>query len=171
MSVRRLATGILAVPLLLSACGGGDDSVADPPISSAPTSSATGTPPRESAEHFIRRWAAENTRMQNSGDSSAFRGMSSGCNGCDAVADRVDSIYGAGGEVHTDGWTRIRITESARVGRSHTIELLVESSPTTYTLAKGAAPKHLDGGREHFQVQVQPKAKSWTVTQFVQVGS
>ena len=60
MSVRRKLAGTLVVPLLiLSACGGGDDSVADPPISSAPTSSATGTPQRESAEHFIRRWAAD----------------------------------------------------------------------------------------------------------------
>ncbi len=60
MSVRRELAGTLVVPLLiLSACGGGDDSIADPPISSAPTSSATGTPQRESAEHFIRRWTKE----------------------------------------------------------------------------------------------------------------
>ncbi len=60
-----ILAGALAAPLLLSACGG-DDSVADPPVSSAPTSSPTGTPHRESPEHFIRRWAAERA-MQNTG--------------------------------------------------------------------------------------------------------
>ncbi len=70
MRPSRILTGTLAgaltAPLLLlAACGGGDDSVADPPVSPSSTSSSTGTPQRETAEAFIRRWAVdENTRCR-----------------------------------------------------------------------------------------------------------
>ena len=170
MGIPRFLTGILAAPLLLSACGGGSDSVADPPVSPSSTSSSTATPQRESARDFVRHWVEEDTRMQNSGDTTAFRAMSMGCRGCDAVADRVDSIYDAGGSVHTEGWSLLRVHESTRSGGTRTFELIVNSAPTTYTPAKGATPKHLAGGREHFQIQVMPANGSWTVGQFVQVS-
>ncbi len=58
MALRRTLAGLLAVPGLLLAGCGGDSSVADPPVRSSPTSSATSGPPaHETAEHFIRRWA------------------------------------------------------------------------------------------------------------------
>jgi len=175
MGVRRSVTGILAgtlgcLALLLSACGGGDDSVADPPVSPA-TSSPTESAQHESVEQFIRRWAAEDAQMQNTGDTSDFRTMSRGCDGCDAVADRVDSIYEAGGSVHTGGWTVLRLTQSVQNGKTRTIELLVDSAPTTYTPSKGAAPNHLEGGREHFQIEVRPTGNSWVVVEFVEIGS
>jgi hypothetical protein len=173
MGVRRTLAGALAAPLLLlAACGGDDTSVADPPISPGSTSSSPGVPPqRESPEHFIRRWVKQDTRMQNTGETTAFRAMSSGCSGCTAVADRVDSIYAAGGSVKTEGWSLKRQYESVRHGKTRTIELVVDSAPTTYTPSQGASPKHLDGGREHFQVHLKPTAASWVVTQFVQIGA
>jgi hypothetical protein len=109
--------------------------------------------------------------MQNTGDTSKFRQMSHGCDGCDAVADRVDSIYEAGGNVHTNGWTRLDVIQSSQDGKKLTLDLKVDSAPTTYVPSKGAAPRHLDGGHEHFQVQLKPITHSWRVTQFVQVDS
>jgi hypothetical protein len=173
MGVRRTLAAALAAPLLLlAACGGTDTSIADPPISpDATTSSPTGQPHRESPEHFIRRWVAEDTRMQNTGDTSAFRSMSQNCLGCVSVARRVEGIYGAGGFVKTDGWSLMRQTQSAHHGQKRTIELLVDSAPTTYVSSKGASPQHLKGGHEHFQVEIVPTSNSWAVTQFVQVAS
>jgi hypothetical protein len=174
MSVQRTIVGTLAVPLLLAAltsCGGGDDSVADPPVSSAPTSSPTESPQRESPEHFVRRWAREDVRMQNTGATSAFRSLTNHCGGCAAVADRVDAIYKAGGHVETEGWTLRHIGETDRRGQKRTIEITVDSAPTTYVEAKGDDPKHLNGGRERFQVQIEPSGNSWVVTAFVQVGA
>jgi hypothetical protein len=173
MGVRRILAGACTAPLLwaATACGGGDTSVADPPISPHSSSSPTDAPHRESPEHFIRRWAAADTSMQNSGDTSRFRSMSNACSGCQAVADRVDDIYAAGGNVHTRGWSIVRTYQSARDGRSRTIELIVDSAPTTYRPSSGAALKRLDGGREHFQLLIRPSSGSWVVTRFVQVDS
>lgn len=172
MVVRRSLAGALAAPLLLlAACGGGADSIADPPISSAPTSSPTKPPKQESIESFIRRWVNEDTRMQNTGNTAEFRSMSKGCDGCDAVADRIEAIYKAGGRVRTDGWSLLRSYQSAHHGKTRTIELLVDSAPTAYTPSAGASLRHLQGGREHFQVRLIPTAHSWLVTQFVQVDS
>ena len=77
MAPRRALAGLLAAPVLvLAGCGDGS-SVADPPVHSPPHSVATSDPPaHETAEHFIRRWAAEDTRMQQTGDTSRFRDMS-----------------------------------------------------------------------------------------------
>ena len=72
MAVRRILAAALTAPLLtLAACGGGG-SIADPPISSAPSSSPP-TQHRETPEHFIRRWAAEDTRIEKTGDMAHFR--------------------------------------------------------------------------------------------------
>ncbi|MFZ2013727.1 MAG: hypothetical protein WAV00_07900, partial [Nocardioides sp.] len=118
MAVRRILAAVLTAPLLtLTACGGGGGSIADPPISSAPSSSPT-TQQRETPEHFIRRWAAENTRMQDTGHSSKFRSLSVGCRGCTRLADRVDAIYTAGGFIRTGGW-QIRSVKVTRQSASH----------------------------------------------------
>jgi hypothetical protein len=180
MGERRIWAGAVIAPLfllvlpvllvLLAACGGGGDSVADPPVSPSSTSSSPTVPPKhESPQAFIRRWAAEDTRMQNSGETSTFRSLSRGCSGCKAVADRVDAIYAAGGNVRTRGWAIVRDYQSAQHGQSRTVELIVDSAPTAYVPSQGASVKHLQGGREHFQVLIAPASGSWVVTRFVQV--
>src|SRR3954463_3747301 len=106
MAVRRV---LLAAPLLLAVlvavlagCGGGDDSVADPPISSAPTSSPT-TQERETPEQFIRRWANAEKAMENTGDTAEYLALSHGCKACRQLADKVHDYYAAGGFVHWGG--------------------------------------------------------------------
>jgi hypothetical protein len=173
MVVRRILACAFTAPLLLvSACSGGNTSVADPPVSPRPSSSSpTGSPHRESPEHFIRRWAAEDATMQNSGNTSTFRSLAIGCSGCEAVADRIDDIYGAGGNVQTHGWSIVRAYQSARHGKSRTVELIVDSAPTRYRPSSEASTKYLEGGREHFQVVIAPRSWSWVVSRFVQVDS
>ena len=170
MSVRRtLALGLAApllLPLLLSACGGGDDSVADPPISSAPTSSPTRSP-RESPEHFIRRWAAEDTKIQRTGETARFREMSRGCKGCLKLAGLVERIYENGGFIHTAGWT---VRGISRVS-SDTYLLRVFTSATTYSESAGAAVRHLPSGPARFQLELAKNGNSWRVASLVQVAS
>jgi hypothetical protein len=169
MSVRRTTAGLVLAPVLLvlSACGGGDDSVADPPVSSAPTSSPTASTGHESPEHFIRRWAAEDARIQQTGDTARFRAMSHGCKGCAKLADLVDRIYEAGGYIHTRGWQVRSISKQGR----NTYALRVFTSSTTYTKSEGGKPRHLPSGPAEFQLQLQWTTQAWRVTSLVQVAT
>jgi hypothetical protein len=168
-SVTRALAGVLAAPVVLvAACGGGDTSIADPPISPHPTtSSPTQQPHRESPEHFIRRWAAEDTRIQVTGSTNDFRRMSKGCGGCTKLADLVDRIYDNGGYIHTKGWQVHRITESA----PYLFDLFVFSRSTAYTESGSGPVHHLPSGPAHFQLKLTRQAGAWNVSSLVQVAT
>ncbi len=168
MHVRRYLAALLAAPLLLSACGGGSTPVADPPVSSpTSTSPSTDSPARETPQHFIRRWAKEDTAIQRTGNTKLFRLMSKGCRGCVKLADLVDKIYSAGGFIHTRGW-RVRRVSITKRGDA---DLFVFSAPTTYMESAGGVLHHLRAGNAHFQLRIQPNGDSWTVSSLVQVAS
>jgi hypothetical protein len=151
------------VPLLLSACGGGDDSVADPPISSAPTSSATGTPPRESAEHFIRRWADAEQAMENTGETSEYLMLSRGCEPCRKLAGQVSGYYGEGGFVHWGGWEILSIKSYPdQPGSSFAVHS--NSSPTRYRRSSGSPLEHFSGGSITYVLALKKTDGSWVVT-------
>ena len=165
MQIRRILLGALSAPLLLlPACGGGD-SVADPPVSSAPPSSDPTQPPkRESPEHFIRRWAAEDIQMQRSGNTTKFRGLSTGCRDCVALADRVESIYKAGGYIRTKGWSVTRVAVGPRSSGGFLAELHVISEPTHYRESAGAPLKSYPGGPAVYELRIARVGSSWNVT-------
>jgi len=164
MHTRRILIGALAAPVfLLSACGG-DDSVADPPVSSAPTSDASTDPPQqESAEHFIRRWADADIRMQNTGSTDNFRSISVGCQDCASLADRVESIYKAGGFIRTKGWSIKRVEVVSRTGKSRLVDLHVVSKPTHYKESSGGPMKSFPGGPATYQLRIIQTGQGWTV--------
>jgi hypothetical protein len=174
MGLRRLRTGTLAgaltAPLLaLSACGGGQSSVADPPVTSG-TSSPTATP-HESPEHFIRRWAAADIRMQNSGLTEGFRRLSRRCGDCLQLADRVDRIYRAGGYIHADGWVIGQIDVVTR-SRSHLlIDLHVTSRPTAYRVSTNSPTRSYPGGPATYQLGIAKASSSWVVTSLGRVSA
>jgi hypothetical protein len=165
---RTLVGALLAPVLLLGACGSGNDSVADPPISNSPSSSSPTKPPRrESPEHFIRRWAIEDTRIQLTGDTRRFRRMSQGCRGCAKFANLVDRIYSHGGYIRTKGWHVRKISPV----RSESFDLFVFAAATTYAESANSPPQHLPAGRAQFRLTLRPKGASWNVSSLVQVDS
>jgi hypothetical protein len=170
MGLRPTLAGALLAPLLLLAACGGHTSVADPPVAPAPTTSPTHAPKRESPDHFIRRWAAEDTRMQNTGETSKFRQMAKGCEGCLAVARFVDSTYAAGGRIETKGWSLMKVIPDDLHRGTQTFDFTVDSAPTTYWTSAGSSAKRFRGGRERFQLRLAPMSGSWVVTEFVQVA-
>jgi hypothetical protein len=172
MAARHLFAGALTAPLLLlAACGGGDDSVADPPVSPSPPSPSASTPQHESPEAFIRRWADADIAMQNSGHSWVFRRMSRRCKDCIALADRVDAIYNAGGYIRTNGWSiqKLEIV-SAKHGRL-LVNLRVRSFPTTYRESAQGPKKGYPGGEALYQVGVEKIAEAWSVVSLGRLAS
>src|SRR5262245_59807061 len=112
MGVRRVLPAILAgalTSLLLSACGGGDDSIADPPISSAPTSSPTTSSARETPEHFIRRFVAVSNSMEMRGPTDRYMALTLRCKPCRALAQQIETARSHGGFYHSTGWSIGRV--------------------------------------------------------------
>lgn len=176
MSLRRhlvtALTLLAAAPLLvLAACSGDDTSIADPPISSAPTSSAPTTTQRESAEHFIRRWAAEEERMENTGKTRPYLAISHQCRACQQLASDIHRFYSAGGFAKWGGWTILSITEGGHADRGHAFTVRVHSAPTTYKEAADSPVKHLKGGPATHQVTIVWEGGAWHVIQKAQLAT
>lgn len=165
-----LATVLSAPALLLTACGGGTSSVADPPVSSV-TSATPNPPKRETPEHFIRRWAAESTRMQETGETAEFRSMSRGCVDCLTLAHRIEGIYKSGGYVRTKGWVVLSI-EVRPKAQNRLVTLRVRSRPTRYRASADAPEASYPGGPETYRVMLVPAGlQSWLVTSLGRIAT
>jgi hypothetical protein len=170
MSVRRALVALTApLLLLLCACGGGD-SVADPPVSSA-TSSPTQAPHRESPEHFIRRWAAAEKKMENTGETAEYLAMSRGCKACRLLARDVDRYYAAGGSIHWGGWHILTIRSSRITGPTRVLVVNVDSAPTRYKIAAGSPLERLPGGPATHQLTIRTIDGEWQLLVKAQVAT
>jgi hypothetical protein len=160
----RTFAGVLACaftgPLLvLGACGGGDDSVADPPISSSPSSSSpTSAPHRETPEHFIRRFYAAEKAMENTGKTSVYEGMSRKCKPCSALVRQVRAIYNAGGFIHWGGLKIRSIT-----GSEHVYAVKFVARPTKYRETADDSIRNLPGGVSTDLLTLKRSPEDWTV--------
>lgn len=165
----RILTGTLAgaftAPLfLLAACGGGEDSVADPPVSPSSTSSSTGTPQRETAEAFIRRFAKIEQAMESTGVLGEYAKLTRRCKECGDLAAQVHGFYRAGGYVHWAGWTIKSIRPYASGERPHSYAVSVISAPTEYRESNGSPVRHLPGGPATEIISLKNVNGSWEVT-------
>ena len=149
MGVRRLLASASAAPLLLAVltgCGGGDSSVADPPVAPG-TSSPTDPPRQESPEHFIRRWAEAEKRMENSGKTADYAALSQGCLPCDSLMKDVRKYYAAGGYIR---WGGLKVLSVKAVGRrpggAMGYAVTTDSTPTKYQQSAHSSIKSLKGG-------------------------
>lgn len=172
MGVRRTLAAALAAPLLLlAACGGGDTSIADPPISPDPTtSSPTQQPHRETPEHFIRRWADAEKQMENTGEVGTYLQLSLGCAPCKKLATQVRGYYREGGFVAWGGWHILSIKpypgEPAPLFSVHS-----NSQPTKYKTAAGTPTKQFEGGPITYVLALKRVNGSWAVTNKSELSS
>jgi hypothetical protein len=166
MGRRPALAGALAAPLLLltlTACGS-DTSVADPPVSPPPTSSAPPTPPkRESPEHFIRRWAEVEKKMENTGQTHTYLAMSRGCVACRKLARLVEGYYEAGGFLKWGGWRILSIQVHGRTPHTTTFAVRNRSLPTAYKESAGGELSHFSGGVTVQLLRLSRSADSWIV--------
>jgi hypothetical protein len=177
MSVRRTWTstlaGAFAAPALLFAltgCGG-DDSVADPPLSSPPTSSPTEAPQHERPAHFIRRWAKAEARMENTGETDGYLALSQGCDACQRLAHKVQRYYAAGGFVKWGGWRILSIEVNSRQPQTTTYAVRNRSLPTSYKTSETAPTKHFAGGVTTELLQLERAGASWNLRSKAELAS
>jgi hypothetical protein len=149
----------------LSACGGDESSESVTLPSEDPTSlpSVTG-PTAESAQHFIRTWAAAEARMQNSGRTAAYLALSQDCAECRDLAKTIHGYYVAGGYVRTHPW---RIDAIDTPPTSQGVVLYVvhgQAPPATIKASSTKAVEHIPGRTISYLIGVLKKGDSYTVT-------
>jgi hypothetical protein len=172
MRVRRTLAALLAPPFLLSACGD-SSSVADPPVSSHITSSAPTTQPpaHESPEHFIRRWAAAERRMENTGKTGAYLVISKPCESCQQLASDVSRFYASGGFVKWAGWQIVSIKHYSGKGTHHSYAMRARAASTVYKESGSGPQKHLSGGLATDLITLVRTSDAWHVVRFTKLGS
>lgn len=171
----RILTGTLAgaltAPLfLLAACGGGDDSVADPPVSPSSTSSSTGTPQRETAEAFIRRFVSISNAMEMRGSTKEYLALTSDCKPCRSLARQIGSARREGGFYRSRGWSieSMQVHVPRNVGR---VNVAVKSAPTSFKTSADASVQHYSGGDFTFRIAIRRSGSTWEVTNVAQVAT
>lgn len=170
MHLRRALALSLAVPLILVGCTEEEPTpkLPDPTTSSpTPTPEETETPEAESAEEFIRRWAAIEAEMENTGDTSDYREISADCAACTDLADLVEKWYEAGGFIKWGGWK----IESVRLRGESQSEYVVrvDSSPTKYKESKNGPLRTFDGGPGAHLLVLEAQGDSWVVVRKAEV--
>ena len=163
---------VLVAVVLLAGCSE-DDPVPAPPVapsSGTPTASESVTvepdvsltvaPKGETAKQFIRRWVALGDEMQRTGETEGFRAVAGpDCLSCEKLADRVAKIYGAGGEIVTDGSSVVRIEHDG--GGQWSVRLM--GGKTTYRESAAADPESLDGGPYELVMYIANVGGTWVL--------
>ncbi|QWZ09217.1 hypothetical protein KRR39_05340 [Nocardioides panacis] len=112
--IRRLLLPCVALvcALVLSSCGGGNDSPAT--VDGFPAYVTANN--EKGAQSFARYWIDTLNEATNSGDTAKFKKLNKdSCTTCGDFAKQLDDIYGAGGRVETDGFKIKKIVNEAGV--------------------------------------------------------
>ena len=172
MLVRRALALALVVPLLLAGCSQDEPEpkMPDPPTSAepSPSPSESETPEAESAEEFIRRWAAIEAEMENTGDTAAYRELSADCTACTDLAEIIEGWYEAGGFVKWDGWRVLSV--KPRGGSDTEFAVRVRSAPTEYKESAEGETKSFPGGPGAHLLVLEPSGGSWVVVEKAEIG-
>jgi len=172
------AAAIVAAFVLASTAACTDEDPTPPPpttSSSTPTSptptSSSPAPQPESAEDFIRRWVEEHRKMQNTGETSEFLGLSRNCAACRELATTVANFYSAGGYVKTDGWRILSIKREGSQGRHEVFRVRVRSAPTEYQESANGDIRRLAGGITDQRIDLARLGDTWSVSDLSQYAS
>ena len=156
-----------------TACSG-DGAQAEPTPKMPPISSSTPSTPepepwevksRAGVKAFLQRYVEIFSEATRTGDTEAYRALSTNCDGCDEVADQVDEVYQAGGRIESEpdkfkGWS---VDENGLNGGAACV-LVFESSRTRWIRRPGAEPETYPGGTIEQLVKLEWTGSGWTVT-------
>lgn len=171
MRTTYLTATLLAVACLLAACGGGEtaEPIFTPSTSNTSTSPSPSTTDQEDPEDFIRRWRAASDNMQNSGDTSRFRSLYlPSCSNCEALADSVDEVYGAGGSISFDGSEVIWIR--AGENRFH-YSARISNGSARVVPHQGAAKEAYPPGESTMDIALRPRRGTWVIVSYAPLAT
>ena len=141
-------------------------SVSPSPTPTAPTlpAEARGTS-TASAKAFVRHYVAAVNFAMVSGDTSALTDLSlPSCSTCQAIATRIEEVYGQGGRLSGEGWaiTTLRLVHRADK-RNMLVAAGIEISPQVMYLSPSASPSHSARSRGNLDFWLASTSGEWLV--------
>ena len=175
---RALAAALaLALAATLSGCQSNPE---PPPLERAATSpspapspalAAPTLPPEArgtseaAAKAFVRHYVAAVNYAMTTGDIEPLRTAGDArCRSCNAVMQRIESVYERGGFIDTDGWRIASIRAVPMQPRRHpTFDLGLVLSPQRVIEHRSARPKQFEGGRLPATLSLDWRGSAWVV--------
>jgi hypothetical protein len=146
-----------------------------PSASPTPTAAAAPTLPPEargtsmaSAKAFVRHYVSLVNHAVTSGSLDELKNAAApGCDSCDAVIDRVEHVYEAGGYIRSDGW-RVRTINivPGHSPKKPALDVGLRLSPQVVVEKKGGAKRSFDGGRLPATFYLAQSAGTWVVQEW-----
>lgn len=182
-SVPRRASLLAAALLLGAGAVAGCQSNPKPPpldstaksISPSPTPSPTQAAPtlpadakgtsKAAAKAFVRHYISLVNHAATTGDTAALRAASDPrCASCNAVIERVESVYSAGGSIAGDGWRVVSLTAvPAQPPQRPRLDVGLIMSPQKVVARKGARETGFKGGRLPATFSLAWQGRQWRV--------
>lgn len=170
-ALRRALATLAAVALTtsLAACSDDGNAAPEPTVGATatdtakPSESSSPTPKLENPETFIRRFWAADRRMQATGEVQQYLALTRDCTTCESLADRVSSIYDAGGHINAPDVTVQKIVAEGERNGFHAFRATVVTGPTTYQESADGPTKSFRGGTVTYDMSLVPARNSWIV--------
>jgi hypothetical protein len=147
-----------------------------PSASPSATSTPSPTPPampdaakgtgERSAKAFVRYYIDALNFATSTGDTALLKAYSDrSCDSCNSVMERIRSVYDAGGQITSRGWTIGSMhLVPLQPARRPVVEVGVNLSPQVVVQRAGADAERFDGGKLPSTFHLSLKAKGWVVT-------
>lgn len=138
----------------------------EPTTEPAPTmpAEAQGTS-RAAAKAFVRHYVELMNHATATGDTGPLKSASDqGCASCNAVIERVEAVYSAGGSIASDGWEVRSVSFVPLQERDRpVVDLGIVMSPQVVIEERGAESKTFDGGRLPATFTLARSGEGWRV--------
>jgi hypothetical protein len=123
------------------------------------------------AQNFARYWISTLNQATTSGRTAKFKSLNKdSCDVCTDFAKQLDTIYGAGGHVETDGFKVKKIANEAGIPKPGAgVSVVLTATPQKVVKSKGAAARSLKGGDLRLRL-IMVRDKSHWVMDRVDVG-
>ena len=174
--MRGSVVHLLLVALLVAGCSGADpqaspETTSSPPVttSAEPSPSASEPAKRETAREFVQRWVELSNHMQITGETDEYLLVSSDCTACVAVASDVESYFGAGGWVKTDGWSLVEFERTSLADGFTTVRARVAIADAVLKRSRSAKPRRLPGGVYEHKFVVERTSSGWVLADLIRV--
>jgi hypothetical protein len=117
------------------------------------------------AQNFVRYWIDTLNKATVTGDTKKLKTLQKAtCTVCTDFANKLDTIYGKGGHVETNGFKVNRLVNDSSIPKPGVgVSAALTATPQTVVASKGATPQHLKGGDLRLRLIMVREKDHWVM--------